>query len=65
MIQVRNLAKHFQVGQHREGLLGSLRNLASRQYKTVRAVDNISFDVQKGELVGYLGPNGAFRRRQH
>ncbi|MCB0092299.1 MAG: ATP-binding cassette domain-containing protein [Caldilineaceae bacterium] len=59
MIQVRNLAKHFQVGQHREGLLGSLRNLASRQYKTVRAVDNISFEVQKGELVGYLGPNGA------
>jgi len=25
----------------------------------VRAVDGISFEIQKGELVGYIGPNGA------
>lgn len=28
-------------------------------YDTQRAVDNISFDIMKGEIVGFLGPNGA------
>jgi ABC-2 type transport system ATP-binding protein len=30
-----------------------------KYYGPVRAVDGISFDVQKGEIVGVLGPNGA------
>lgn len=28
-------------------------------YGTQRAVDNISFEIPKGEIVGFLGPNGA------
>ncbi len=28
-------------------------------YGTQKAVDNISFDLKKGEIVGFLGPNGA------
>src|SRR4051812_11784389 len=28
-------------------------------YGTQRAVDNISFELKKGEIVGFLGPNGA------
>ncbi len=28
-------------------------------YGTQRAVDNISFEVKKGEILGFLGPNGA------
>jgi len=28
-------------------------------YDTQRAVDNISFELKKGEIVGFLGPNGA------
>jgi ABC-2 type transport system ATP-binding protein len=59
MITVENLQKHFQVGKHRRGLWGAVRNLAVREYTTVRAVDGISFTVPAGELVGYLGPNGA------
>ncbi len=59
MIIVEQLQKHFQVGKHRRGLWGAVRNLATRDYTTVRAVDGISFTVQAGELVGYLGPNGA------
>lgn len=59
MITVENLQKHFQVGKHRRGLWGAVRNLVSSEYNTVRAVDGISFTVQAGELVGYLGPNGA------
>lgn len=59
MITVENLQKYFQVGKHRRGLWGAVRNLVSSDYNTVRAVDGISFMVQAGELVGYLGPNGA------
>ena len=41
--------------------LGSLRNLSTRQFTNIKAVDGISFAIQPGELVGYLGPNGAGR----
>lgn len=31
----------------------------SKEYGKKKAVDNISFEIQRGEIVGYLGPNGA------
>jgi ABC-2 type transport system ATP-binding protein len=31
----------------------------SKRYGSVLAVDNISFQIEKGEIVGLLGPNGA------
>ena len=31
----------------------------SRHFGSIRAVDNISFNVDKGEILGFLGPNGA------
>jgi len=31
----------------------------SKQYDGVRAVDQVSFAVQKGDIYGFLGPNGA------
>lgn len=59
IIQIQNVTKEFKVLNRREGLKGSLKDLFSRDYKIVRAVDNISMDIQQGEIVGYLGPNGA------
>ncbi|MCG6910298.1 MAG: ABC transporter ATP-binding protein [Deltaproteobacteria bacterium] len=31
----------------------------SKNYKELQAVDQISFDIKKGEILGLLGPNGA------
>ncbi len=59
MIEVRDLRKEFRVYRHHRGGLGALRNLLTRQFNVVHAVDGISFDIAAGELVGYLGPNGA------
>ncbi len=59
IIKIKNATKEFKVLNRHEGLKGSLRDLFSRDYKTIRAVDNISMDITQGEIVGYLGPNGA------
>ncbi len=59
MIEVQNLSKHFKVRQHYRGKFAALRNLTTRQYRTIKAVDQINFKIMPGELVGYLGPNGA------
>lgn len=59
IIEIKNVTKEFKVLNRREGLKGSLKDLFSRDYKIVRAVDDISMDIQQGEIVGYLGPNGA------
>ncbi|MFK7987523.1 MAG: ATP-binding cassette domain-containing protein [Sandaracinaceae bacterium] len=58
-IEVRDLAKHFQVHERKPGLWSSLRSVFSRPEKTVRAVDGVSFEIAEGERVGFLGPNGA------
>lgn len=39
--------------------MGSIKSLVSRRYQTVRAVNDISFEIHTGELVGFIGPNGA------
>lgn len=59
IISIKNVTKEFKVLNRREGLKGSLKDLFSRDYKIVRAVDNISMNIEQGEIVGYLGPNGA------
>lgn len=46
VIEVKNLKKHFV-------------DLSVKGRKVVKAVDDISFDVKKGEIFGFLGPNGA------
>jgi ABC-2 type transport system ATP-binding protein len=39
--------------------LNGLKALWKPEYKTVTAVDNISFNVNQGEIVAFIGPNGA------
>lgn len=59
IIEIENLTKTFKVLNRHEGLKGSIRDLFSRDYQYVNAVDDISVKIYPGEIVGYLGPNGA------
>ena len=59
MIEVNELTKVFRKPIRGEGLSGMAKTLFSRKYDEIRAVDGISFTVPDGEIVGYIGANGA------
>jgi ABC-2 type transport system ATP-binding protein len=59
LIHVRELSKHFQTFRRREGVWGAVQDLFRRNYTIVQAVDRVTFDIARGEMVGYIGPNGA------
>jgi ABC-2 type transport system ATP-binding protein len=58
-IKVDNVSKEFKVVHRDKGFKSAVTSLFNRKYDTVKAVEGVSFDVEKGELVGYIGPNGA------
>jgi ABC-2 type transport system ATP-binding protein len=41
------------------GIKASFSSLFNRKFRTVKAVDEITFQIDQGEVVGFLGPNGA------
>ncbi|MFD4155086.1 ATP-binding cassette domain-containing protein [Streptomyces hydrogenans] len=59
MIVAEGLTKDFRIAERRPGLLGSLSTLLTREYRTVRAVDGISFALRAGSKTAYIGANGA------
>ena len=58
-VEAVNLVKEFRTFQRREGLGGSVRDLFSRNYTRLKAVDSVTFTLAPGDMVGYIGPNGA------
>ena len=58
-IQVENVVKDYKINSKEQGLKGSVKGLFTREKKIVRAVDNISFSIEEGECVGFIGGNGA------
>ncbi len=59
MIEVDELRKHYRIHEREPGIGAAVRSLFRRRYRTVAAVDGVSFSIARGERVGFLGPNGA------
>ena len=59
MIKVENLVKTYKIIEKEEGLIGYFKNLFHPKYKEFMAVKGINFEIKEGELVGYIGENGA------
>ena len=58
-ILVDQLQKNYRISERDPGLLGALRGLVRRRHRTVEALAGVSFELQRGELLGFIGPNGA------
>ena len=59
IIEVHQLAKHYQVFRKNAGWSASIAGLFHREYHTIRAVKEVGFQIERGEMVAFLGPNGA------
>lgn len=59
MIEVRDLKKNYRIAKKSTGILGNLRHLVMPRYETLEAVRGITFRINEGESVAFLGLNGA------
>ncbi len=59
IITVEHLKKEFEYYRKADGLKGSVKNLFCRETLKKEAVKDVSFEVEKGEILALLGPNGA------
>ncbi|MEQ9359268.1 ABC transporter ATP-binding protein [Coleofasciculus chthonoplastes] len=59
IVVAQNLSKVYPVAVKQPGIKGTLTHFLRRKYRSVVAVQNVSFEIGMGEVVGFLGPNGA------
>ncbi len=59
LITVDRLCKDYRLSRRREGVRGGLIDLVRPRRHILRAVDDVSFAIDAGEMVGYIGANGA------
>jgi ABC-2 type transport system ATP-binding protein len=58
-IFAENLSKFYPVAIKEPGIAGTISHFFRRTYRSIKAVQDVSFEIAPGEVVGFLGPNGA------
>ena len=58
-INVAHISKTFKVAKKQSGFKATLKNFIKREYKYIDAIKDISFNIEEGSIVGYIGQNGA------
>ena len=58
-IVVSKLNKTFKQPLRAEGFLPFVKSVMFPKYKEINAVKEVSFEIEEGELIGFIGPNGA------
>ena len=59
MIYVKDLKKEFKKTIKEPGIKGSIKSFFKPEKEIVTAVNDISFEIEKGELVGIIGHTGS------
>ena len=59
LIKVQDLVKTYKISKKEAGMLGYIKHLFYPKYSEHTAVNHIDFQIDEGELVGYIGENGA------
>ena len=59
IIEVREISKTFALSTKAPGIKGTLKHFFNRETIEKKVVKNINFEIKEGEIVGFLGANGA------
>ena len=59
IIEVKDISKSFAISSKTPGLKGTLKHFFNRKTINKKVVKNINFEINEGEIVGFLGANGA------
>ena len=59
IIEIKGLTKSFTVSSKEPGIKGTLIHFFKRKSSEIKVVNNVNFEIKEGEIVGFLGANGA------
>lgn len=57
LIHLENISKTFKVATRGASTKDVVKSFFKKDYKEVHALTDVSLDISKGEIVGYIGPN--------